>query len=291
MTNIEFQEEIQAFLGEESRAILLEYHAFEEYQRMTWDTLIAINDACTKHGVPYQLTYGTLLGAVRDGGQIPWDYDVDIVVPITEREAFINAVSKDLAESYYCYGPETDPNCDQYIIRVSPLGFNSSALHVDVFFYVGAPEDEDQRMLFTKTIKKVIRARILKQGKVRLSDSPSLLSYGKRLVRKALYAPMPLRLIDARYWGMALHYPYDSATFVTEGSSSSTFQLCYPKEMVGESALVMVGDVALPVPVGYEQFLAMNYGNWKDYAPLDVRVSEFRRHYMTLLATTGESRH
>lgn len=287
MTNQEFQDEINAALGEDAHAILDEYHAFEEYQRITWKTLIEINEACAKHGVSYQLTYGTLLGAIRDGGQIPWDYDVDIVVPIVEREAFIDAINKDMKDGYYCYGLESDPNCDQYILRVCPLGFDSNALHVDVFFYVGAPDEEDRRLAFTKVLKSAIRARIAKKSHKRLGDCPSVLSYCKHVARKALYTPLPMTLIDYRYWKIARRYPYNDAAFVTEGSSSSTFHLCYPKEMVGESKLIRVEDVELPIPVGCEQFLTMNYGDWRQYAPLDTRIREFRHHYRNLLEMTG----
>ena len=61
------------------------YVKFQRYQNLAIRTLQAFGQVCERNGIPYQLAWGSLLGAVRDGGQIPWDYDVDVFVPYKER--------------------------------------------------------------------------------------------------------------------------------------------------------------------------------------------------------------
>ena len=69
------------------------YEEFKFYQKAALDTLDEFHRVCEKNNIPYFVQYGSLLGLIRDGGQIPWDYDVDVVVPYSEK-ANLNQHSK-----------------------------------------------------------------------------------------------------------------------------------------------------------------------------------------------------
>ena len=57
-----------------------DFNEFVCYQKLVLDTLNAFHNVCIQSHIDYYLAYGTLLGAIRDKGQIPWDYDVDLWV-------------------------------------------------------------------------------------------------------------------------------------------------------------------------------------------------------------------
>lgn len=59
-------------------------HNIEKVKEAHLKMLDAFIDACKKYNLRYSLAYGTLLGAVRDGGLIPWDYDVDVWMPFED---------------------------------------------------------------------------------------------------------------------------------------------------------------------------------------------------------------
>lgn len=60
------------------------------------DTLIEFHRVCEKSNIEYELAYGSLLGAIRDNGQIPWDYDIDVFVAFKDKERLIETLKKNL---------------------------------------------------------------------------------------------------------------------------------------------------------------------------------------------------
>lgn len=62
----------------------------------------------TKHNIRYWLSYGTLLGAARHKGFIPWDHDVDIEMPLQDYIMFYKVGSKDLPKDIFFQNSETD---------------------------------------------------------------------------------------------------------------------------------------------------------------------------------------
>ena len=71
--------------------------------------LEAIHNVCAEHGLRYYLWAGTMLGAVRHKGFIPWDDDIDIAMPRRDYDLLMQNAREWLPEQYEVVSYETDP--------------------------------------------------------------------------------------------------------------------------------------------------------------------------------------
>ncbi len=80
----------------------------EEERRIQLAIIEAVNQFCKKNGITYFLAYGSLLGAVRNNGYIPWDDDVDIIMFREDYERFLREFSHAI---FKVYSLQTNVNC------------------------------------------------------------------------------------------------------------------------------------------------------------------------------------
>ena len=79
-----------------------------EAQMRMLDILLAVNDICRRHDIPYWLSSGTLIGAARHGGFIPWDDDVDLEMLLPDYLRFCTIAEKELPPHLKLQNSQTD---------------------------------------------------------------------------------------------------------------------------------------------------------------------------------------
>jgi lipopolysaccharide cholinephosphotransferase len=155
--------------------------------------LRAFHGICEERGWRYWLDAGTLLGAVRHGGFIPWDDDVDVIMPREDYLAFCAAAPALLPYDMFFQSPESDPgfSCpwikirDRYshlVERSGPYPY-SQAIFIDVFPAVLETEAQHRNRAFYSLLEP------LRKRPEPLSPDLPLKSNAKRaLVGAAQYA-------------------------------------------------------------------------------------------------------
>ena len=84
------------------------YLTLDQIHAEELETLVDFDEFCNEHGLRYSLAGGTLLGAVRHKGFIPWDDDIDVGMPREDYERFLQIAQKECGEEYFLQTVDTD---------------------------------------------------------------------------------------------------------------------------------------------------------------------------------------
>ena len=104
----------ESFFKEEEKCGFLVTEARKKIWAIEIDLYLAFEKVCNKHGLKFWADEGTLLGAVRHKGFIPWDDDFDVLMPREDYEKFIH-LENEFKDPYFLQTPYTDPeSCYSY---------------------------------------------------------------------------------------------------------------------------------------------------------------------------------
>lgn len=265
----------QEFIQETSNYIQDVYKRFELYQNTAKDILLEFDRVCKKCDVRYWLFFGTLIGAIRDQGQVPWDYDVDVVCFYSDMQYLVEALEKELAEDYYyCYNNNTDyyPGGNR-VLRVCKKGYSMIAIHVDVFFMFGASSNERG---MKKYYKRMMRLKFIYDVKCiphhyreETKDKPNKIV---RKIYESLYGLIPFRLLKLYEAYFLKKYPLKDKVYVGPVFPVSLFETKY----------VRIWGIDFPIPAGYDIILKNLYGDYNKYPSIESRFCEFYEHTKTI---------
>lgn len=105
---------------ENQRHVLTETE-LKRLQGIELELLVEFDRICRKHGIIYSIDGGTLLGAVRHGGFIPWDDDADVIMVRFEYEKFRSVVKKELnKDKFYFQDMDNTPGIPMGVWKTAP---------------------------------------------------------------------------------------------------------------------------------------------------------------------------
>lgn len=252
---------------------------FAKYQNKAMDTLKELHRVCVKDNVRYQLAYGSLLGAIREGGQIPWDYDIDVFIPCEDRQKFLEAIKKDMSKDFYVYSPETNKECRHFISRIAPKGFDTQYLHVDVFYLAGCKENN-----CTQIQKRIKNLTLLYKAKhFRMTDSDAKSKRELLIMMKNRIAGIfdSNEAILNEYHNITLDCKLKEANYLISADRFADWYKFQP-DLFDNMKILKTKDGEFFIPNNYDKVLTQIYGDYMKLPPLEVRLKEMIRHYKYL---------
>ena len=237
---------------------------------------------CTEHNIPYYMLYGTMLGAIRHKGFIPWDDDMDFGVPIEYYKKMEDALEKELKYPYRCCNYKNHPAVRLVYSKIEDMSTviddasidlpleKQLGVNIDIFPLNRCNREDKEPWKLTRqsywlsgafTDSKLHRSFLRKMGKMclrfMLGGKPI---YIQRRIERGLY-----KVNSGKLFGCIL------------GSGTRN---TVPIEWYGEGKRYQFEDASLLGPVDAHNYLKNIFGDYMQMPPESERHAHVDNYYM-----------
>ena len=137
----------------------MDQKTLSEVKKIELEVMDYFVSICKKHHLTYYLFWGTLLGAVRHSGFIPWDDDIDVVMPPKDYIKFLNIMKKEKSDKYYLQNIYNEKHCTFFFSKIrknrttmveSNLNYLSfkKGINIDIFPLIPYPKNKINQFVF-----------------------------------------------------------------------------------------------------------------------------------------------
>lgn len=244
-----------------------------------------VHRICEKNGIHYFLSDGTLIGAIRHNGFIPWDDDLDIGMLRIDYEKFKAVVQTELSEEFIFQSVETDRG---YAIPFAKIMLKNTkwletatkskktnkdmqGIYIDIFPYDKIPSDLDmQKKHYLKF--KFWNSLIFRKDKYKNfsmckeSDHKSIF-----FIMQILSWILSLKLCILKRESICMKYEYLENNFVVTKYGGNFYKNQNPYEAFARLVPHRFEDSDFYVPAAYDSILTKLYGNYMELPPAEKR--------------------
>ncbi len=252
----------------------------EEFKKIQLEILKAIDKFCNESNIRYSLAFGTLLGAVRHKGYIPWDDDIDIMMPRPDYERFINTFNDSFdyfkvkttihdPDHPYTYAKAEDTRT--IFIEAITISYDIG-VNIDVFPVDGVPSNSKvfkRYFNYIKFLRNILSVKLIKIDFNRRSVNKNIILFFSQLLLKAISYRYLIRIVNKKL----LKYNFEKSEH-----AMMTCVRINPLERVAKSVFEEYGmlqfeNSSFPVISDYDNYLKILYGNYMELPPLEQRVT------------------
>jgi len=254
----------------------------EDFKRVSTDILKDVDTFCREKEIHYSVGYGTMIGIIRHNGFIPWDDDIDIVMPRPDYDRFVtefngwsnhlSVISPELDWEYYA------PYANVYDTRtvlVEPRNRHKTEMGVkiDVFPMDGVPADYE---VYVKQCRKIdLYKRILaaKRRPIKFCIQDRLPNVMKVLSAKILFSPFSYKMIQKKIHAIAVSSDYNHSIYVDNVVYSPYFAKRHLKSSYESYEEKPFEQYSFKVASGYHEILTAIYGDYMKLPPEERRIT------------------
>ena len=273
----------------------MEKNLLRQVQLAQLEILKEVKRVCQKNGIQYFLDSGTLLGAVRHKGFIPWDDDLDVGMLHSDYERFISIAPRELNNDFFLETWDTDSaypfafgkvmkKATKYVEDAFDGTNKHNELYIDIFPYYPYPNEPRERDIQARLIARYRNLEYMLSGMkpwvrhnncverffVRLKYFPALIK--ARFLEK--------KDVNILYTNELKKFAGAVTDFFVPGGISKHVKWVIPVECFSDFIELPFEDDVFMCPKGYDVYLKHAYGDYMTLPPENQR--ENRHHIVEI---------
>ena len=240
--------------------------SFDERKKVQLVMLDEIDSFCRNNSIRYSIAFGTLLGAVRHKGFIPWDDDVDIMMPLPDFIRFKKTFKSQLLK---LIDIDNDPCFEFPFARIANtrtyskqgLFYKSYGICIDLYIMIGLPKNED---LFWEEAIKYYRTRLF------------YIKWRSRLIRRLPITNIPSftkvvkRDRDFLYQNL-VNYEKSERFYAIAGPLEIRDKMIYDRNLFSQMCEIRFENRTYLSIASWDYYLTLRYGDYMELPPEDQR--------------------
>ncbi len=253
-----------------------------DLQKKLLDILKWVSDFCNENGLKYYILYGTLLGAVRHKGFIPWDDDIDIGMPRPDYERFLKITKDKKFGNYVVEGIDTEKS--DFFYGYTKIYDTSTTLtennrykikrgiFLDVFPLDGIGNTKEEALKNYRPISlryKLLLSRTCGINKNRKFYKNAAIVFSRFIPNFIINNKKLMLSIDS----LCKSKDYNSCRYVGNLLGGLGENVIVERRIYGEPKIYTFENLSVFGVEYYEDYLSNFYGDWRKLPPKEKRVS------------------
>lgn len=264
--------------------------SMRESQQGSLEILKKIDEICNQLGLKYYLAYGTLIGAIRHKGFIPWDDDVDIMMPRNDYDRLTHYFieNKENLKPLEIINPQINKECPYTISRISDSRYvldvdneedYGIGLFVDIYPLDGVGNTvKEYTKLKNKSSRFASMCFLSTRKKVKRENTKSYIKYMVKFPAFAVAKLLGKDFFMKKLYHMANKCDYENSKYVgcIIWTSDDGLRGIFPKEWFEKTIDVEFEGKKFKAPGEYDKVLTHGYGDYMELPPEKERIAH---HY------------